>query len=217
MPDFAEKRKYARVTLARPIAGRLDSAKIFIVDVSLSGARIAHQGELPLGSRGLMSFDWKGDTIAYECEVVRCELDRPARDPGGKAVYQCGIRFRQQKGDSAFHLRLLIAEHVTRALDEQKANAKGIPARAATFQSGVKQNSYISLRLVRNEWVRTETSDPKQPVDGFTVSAKEDPQQIDMLCETYKGSDYTGRKMIRQMAELTIGAADAVPTRRYEP
>jgi hypothetical protein len=217
MPEEVERRKYARVILARPVPGKLGTAKVFVVDVSVTGAKLAHQGDLPVGTKETLSFDWKGDPITFDCEVVRTELDRPAREPGGKPVYGLGVRFRRAHGDSAIHLRILISEHVMRALDEQKANARGIPPIAATFQSGVKQSGYISLRLMQGEWKRFETRDPKQPIDGFTVSAKEDPAQIEMLCETYKSSDFNGRKMIRQMAELSIAAADAVPTRRYEP
>lgn len=217
MPDWEEKRKYARVELARPLPARFGDSKVFVVDVSVTGARLAHQGELPVGTTAQLAFDWKGDPITYECEVVRCLFERPPKDKNSKAVYNLGVRFIRSHGDSAIHLRMLIGEHVMRALDEQKANARGVPPLAATFQSGMKKRSYIVLRYVGGNWQRAETPDPKQPLDGFTVSSKEDPLQIEMLCTTYQASDYSGRKMIRQMAELSIAAEESVPTRRYSP
>lgn len=214
--EFDERRKYQRVTFARPVAGKLGSSRVFVVDVSISGARIAHQGELPKTQTHKVAFEWQGDTISFDCEVMRTEVDRPNSDPS-KVVYQSGVRFVAAYGQSAALLRGLIAEHVMRALDEQKANARGIPPLATVFQSGIKDQSYVTYRYVRNQWVRTETKDSQQPLDGFTVSSKEDPLQIEMLCKTYESSDYSGRKMIRQMAELSISAAESVPTRRYRP
>ena len=74
---------------------------------------------------------------------------------------------------------------------------------------------YVTYRFVWNEWQKAESKNPQQPLDGFTVSAKEDPMQVDMLCKTYETSDFAGRKMIRQLAEMSI--TDTVPTRRYSP
>lgn len=211
-----ERRRYQRVPFARPLAAKLGANRVFIVDISVSGVRVAHQGELPLQNEHKLSFEWNGDTIAFNCAVVRTEIDRPNSDRT-KIVYQSGMRFTSAYGQSAALLRGLIAEHVMRALDEQKANARGIPPLATVFQSGIKQSSYVTYRYVRNSWEKSETKDPHQPLDGFTVSSKEDPLQIEMLCKTYETSDYSGRKMIRQMAELSISAAESVPTRRYNP
>lgn len=186
-----------------------------MIDVSVSGARIAHQGELQPGSRAKISFDWEGNDIAFECEVTRCGLDKKATDVSGKPIHQSGLRFVRPVGQSASYLRGMIAQFVMRALDEQKANARGIPPRAATFQSGIKEATYVTYRFVRNEWQKAESKNPQQPLDGFTVSAKEDPMQVDMLCKTYETADFAGRKMIRQLAEMSI--TDTVPTRRYSP
>lgn len=210
-----ERRRYQRITFPRPVAGRYGTDKAFVIDVSVSGARIAHQGELPIGTRARMTFDWEGNDISFECEVVHCGVDRRASEQAGKPIHQSGLRFVRPYGQSAAFLRGMIAQFVMRALDEQKANARGIPPRAATFQSGIKEATYVTYRFVRNEWVKAESKSPQQPLDGFTVSAKEDPMQVEMLCKTYETSDYAGRKMIRQLAEMSI--TDTVPTRRYSP
>jgi hypothetical protein len=210
-----ERRRYQRITFPRPVAAKYGSDKAFLVDISVSGARIAHQGELSPGSRNKINFDWEGSEISFECEVIRCAMDKKATDSSGKPIYQSGVHFVRAIGQSAAYLRGMIAQFVMRALDEQKANARGIPPRAATFQSGIKEVAYVTYRYVRNEWQKAESKSPQQPLDGFTVSAKEDPMQVDMLCKTYESSDFAGRKMIRQLAEMSI--TDTVPTRRYSP
>ena len=210
-----ERRRYQRITFPRPVVAKYGSDKAFLVDISVSGARIAHQGELSVGARSRVTFDWEGSELAFECEVVRCGIDKKASEASGKPIHQSGIRFVRPIGQSAAYLRGMIAQFVMRALDEQKANARGIPPRAATFQSGIKEVAYVTYRFVRNEWQKAESKNPQQPLDGFTVSAKEDPLQVDMLCKTYETSDFAGRKMIRQLAEMSI--TDTVPTRRYSP
>jgi hypothetical protein len=213
-----ERRRYQRITLSRPVAGKMGPAKVFVIDLSIIGARIAHQEELPKHQTFRLSFDWQGEEIIYDCEVVRTVPDGKPVPPGGRPVFQSGLRLLRGVGGSAVALRNLIGEHVMRALDEQKANAKGIPPLAATFQSGVKkETNFIVYRYVRNQWQKTSSANPQQPLDGFTVSQREDPMQVDLLCKTYETSDLSGRKMIRAMAELSLSASEAVPTRKYKP
>lgn len=213
-----EKRRFARVTLPRPIAARMNSVKVFIIDISIIGVRVAHQDELPQGRTYRLAFDNDGDPIAYDCEVVRTVVDRPATAPGQKVLYHSGLRLLKPIAESGAALRNMIAGHVMRALDEQKANARGVPPMTTVFQSGMKEKAtYIVYRYVRNQWQKSTSASGQQPMDGFTVSAKEDPQQVAMLCQTYETSDFAGRKMIRAMAELSIDPAESVPTRRYKP
>jgi hypothetical protein len=54
-------------------------------------------------------------------------------------------------------------------------------------------------------------------MNGFTISAEEDPEHIAILCETYLSTDAEGRKLIKIMSELSISKAEGIPTRRYSP
>lgn len=215
MSEPAERRRYARLTLPRPVAARYGNAKTFVMDVSIGGARIAIQQDIPVGTIDRLTFEHYGTPIVFEGEVVRCTLDRDATATS-KAIYHAGIRFVRPLGDSPKVLRELISEHVVRALDEQKANARGIPPAAATFQSGVKRPLYLKCRFVGQKWIKTTSTDAGQPLDGFTIAATETPEQIEMLCKTYEDADFNGRKMIREIAQLSIGD-EVVPTRRYNP
>jgi hypothetical protein len=114
-------------------------------------------------------------------------------------------------------LRALVEAHVERALDEQKANAKGIPPIAA--QSAQKGGAAIYARheFVHGTWRKLVTSDPAQPESGFTVSSEEQREQVELLRSAYVTSDANMRTVIRKLAELSIANPDGIPTRRYTP
>jgi hypothetical protein len=213
-----ERRKYQRVVLARPLPGRLGSGRIYVLDASLIGLRIAHQGAAPpAGSPCRIEFEWEGRLVALDCEVRRNALHKLAKNPGEKSIYHAGLSITGALGDSDSALRQMVASIVARALDEQKANARGVPAAAAQcFQTG-KGTDYVRCELVSGTWRRTETNRADQPQNGFTVSAEESREHVDMLCDTFGNADEEGRRLIRMMAELSISKAEGVPTRRYMP
>jgi hypothetical protein len=57
-------------------------------------------------------------------------------------------------------------------MDEQKANARGIPPIAAQSNQAAQRTYYKRHELIGNRWRETETTDPAQPANGFTVSAR---------------------------------------------
>lgn len=213
-----ERRKYQRVVLARPLPGRLGSARIYVLDASLIGLRIAHQGAAPpAGSRCRIEFEWEGRLIALECVVQRNALHKLAKNKDEKSIYHAGVSIAGAIGDSDSSLRQMIAAIVARALDEQKANARGVPAEAAQYFQTGKGTDYVRCEIVDGAWRRTETNRADQPQNGFTVSAEESREHVEMLCDTWMNADDEGRRLIRMMAELSISKAEGVPTRRYMP
>lgn len=179
---------------------------------------MAHQGTLPaVGNPCRVEFAWEGHPIELDCEVVHNTLFKLAKASGEKSIYHAGLRITQATGDSRNALRHLVSDCVARALDEQKANARGIPATAAqSFQTG-KGNDFLRCELVNGAWRRTSTNRPEQPANGFTISAEEDRMQVEMLCQTFETADAAGRKLIQTMAEMSISKTEGVPTRRYTP
>jgi hypothetical protein len=204
--------------MSRPLPGRLGSARIYVLDASLIGLRIAHQGTAPpAGSQCRVEFEWEGRLIELDCEVRRNALHKLARNAKEKSIYHAGLSIVGALGDSDSALRQMIASIVARALDEQKANARGVPAAAAQcFQTG-KGTEYVRCELVGGTWRRTETNRAEQPLNGFTVSAEESREHVELLCDTFVNADDAGRNLIRMMAELSISKAEGVPTRRYMP
>lgn len=213
-----ERRKVSRVKLTQPLAGRAGTARIFLVDASIEGIRVAHQAALPPVLHKIhCSFQWQGHPIELECEVIHNTIFKLAKGSGEKSIYHAGLRIIEADAASRANLKTLISDCVARALDEQKANARGVPATAAhSFQTG-KGNDFIRCELVDGTWRRTSTNRPEQPANGFTISAEEDREQIEMLCQTYETADAAGKKLIRTLAEMSISKSEGVPTRRYTP
>jgi len=213
-----ERRRYQRVRLVRPLVARVGQARVFLLEVSLNGVLIAHQGNIPPeGGTCVVMFEWENIAVALECRIIRSTLQKMARNANEKSVYHAAMEIIRASETAMKTLRDLITEIVARALDEQKANARGIPAVAAqTFQTG-KGSQFLRMELLNGAWRKTETTRPDQPMNGFTISAEEPPDHIAMLCETYEAATNENRKLIKMMAELSISKAEGIPTRRYSP
>ncbi|MGA7613766.1 MAG: hypothetical protein WBX15_01170 [Thermoanaerobaculia bacterium] len=214
-----ERRKYERVTLPKPWPARLDNGRAYLTELSINDARILHQGRIPEGETRSLQFEWEGYPLTFRCQIEKSDIERLSNESPSKTIYRSEVvLLNLGTSASGSQLREMVADHVRRALDEQKANARGIPALAAnSYQTGSAEKGYLTFRFVRGEWVRSETNDPKQPIDGFTIAATEDPEQIELLCTSYVDADHEGRKMIRKMAELSVSALEGIPTRRYKP
>ena len=160
--------------LVRPLVARVGQVRVFLLEVSLSGVLVAHQGNIPPeGATGVVMFEWDGIAVALECQIVRNTLQKMARNANEKSVYHAAMEIIRASEEAMKTLRDMITEVVARALDEQKANARGIPAVAAqTFQTG-KGSQFLRLELLNGAWRRTETTRSDQPMNGFTITSQE--------------------------------------------
>jgi hypothetical protein len=215
---FTERRRFQRVRILDQVRGLIGETRIFVVDASLSGLRVVHQDDLPRpGSKCTTSFTWHGRKITLECEVQRTVVRRAAKSTHERPLYESGLIIIGARGESSSSLREMIERHVMMALDERKANARGIPPAAAqSFQTG-RGDELVRHEYVKGAWRASPTTDPRQPSNGFTISAAEPVPNIEMLRMTFADADASGRKMIQQMAEMSISRAEGIPTRRYEP
>lgn len=215
-PD--DRRQFGRVTPVQRIRGAVGTVPVYLLDVSLAGARVAHQEPLPdVGATSVLTFDWEGRRYTGRCEVRRTKLEKPARSSFEKALYHSGLYLMNTDAESLRLLREIVQTSVIRALDEQKANARGIPAVAAmSYQTG-SGDEFVRCEIRQDAWVKTSTRDPQQPTNGFTVSSAESAQKVAMLCRAYELGDADGRRLIRTFAALSISKAEGIPTRRYAP
>lgn len=215
-PD--DRRQFGRVTPVQRIRGTVGPVPVFILDVSLAGVRVAHQEPLPpVGMTSVLTFEYEGRTYSGPCEVRRTRLEKPARSKFEKALYHSGLFLMKTDAESQQIIRDIVYGAVTRALDEQKANARGIPAKAAlSFQTG-SGDEYLRCEMRGQSWVTTSTRDPQQPDNGFTISNSEPRSKVDLLCRAYEIGDPDGRRLIRTFAALSISKSEGIPTRRYAP
>jgi hypothetical protein len=212
-----ERRRYGRIQLDTPLRARFGDYDVRVIELSLVGFLAAHEGRLATGAVQHFILEWDGRPIHLECSVARSTLYRLGRSLGEKSIYHTGLRIIRFENDGFDLLRELIADRIVRALDEMKANARGIPPLAAYMYQPGKGELFRRCELVDGAWRKSETIRPNQPANGFTISADVEPENVDLLCETWERTTYEGRRLTQLLAELSISTAEGIPTRRYVP
>ena len=205
-----DRREFQRLRLAKPILALMTRQNALILDIGVGGAYIEHYGAVASGSRFDLVFRWQGEDVDFVCEVARSEVVRTGGD-GVSVVSHTGLRFVQARGESETRLNDMMATFVGRVLAAQRANATAMPTDHDNFvlaQLGgarrARTKGYVLYRFHDGKWTRTSSDSPKQPVDGFTVAAYEDEEEVATLCTTYETADDEGRRLIRLVAELSI-------------
>jgi hypothetical protein len=237
-------RRVQRVHLAQPLIARLGSAQVALVDISVLGARVEHHVPLIAGAYSRLAFEWENRSVLADCRIVRSRLERFSVGSDGLTIYHSGLEFQTIPDGARAVLKDMIGLFISRALEEQKLNARGVmpqhdAARMPIFRFGgqltanakdaprasllptsrmVTETGYVSYHLENgHSWRRKRTHDPGQPLEGFTVSATEDHSQVELLCDAYKRSDLDGRRMIQLCAQLSIVDGEGMTAGRFEP
>jgi hypothetical protein len=212
------RRSFEMVSLPQPARASFGTARAAVNELSINEAAVLLQGRCVAGEVRELRFRWQGEEIAFQAEVIDSQLEKLSPESPAKSIYRTRLALLHPLGASNSALRSLIAEQVMRALDEQKANARGIPVFAAnSYQRGGAHAGYLAYRFVGGLWRKNLVDSPEQPVDGFTVSGDENAAEIEVLCRSYEAGDHHAREMIRQLADLSIEAAGGIPTRKYRP
>ena len=212
-----ERRRYGRIKLDTPLPAAFGDLDVRVIELSVVGFLVAHEGRLETGTVRQFSLEWQGAPILLECSVARSTLYRLGKALGAKSIYHTGLRIVRFESDGFIRLRELIADRIVRALDEMKANARGIPPLAAYMYQPEKGDLFRRCEWIDGQWRISETIRAAQPQSGFTVSAEVDPAHVKMLCETWEKTTDEGRRLTRMFAELSISKGEGVPTRRYVP
>lgn len=217
--QHTERRRVQRVRLMQPLRASVDGTKAFVVDLSLSGLRVLHQDDLGEVARPcVVRTEWDGCRLELRCRIVRTTLHQ-AGNASGRALYHSGLSITEALGVSSIALRRLVEHHVERALDEQKANARGIPPplAAQSFQTGAP-TAFVRHELNLGRWREIVTATAAQPDDGFTIGAQTTRAEVEMLRRAYEAATSPGeRVMIRRLAALSVTAGEVVQARRYLP
>ncbi len=191
-----ERREFQRLNLTKPLDGWFGDFSVLVVEVSASGAKIVHDDELPKNSRGLLRFSWRERDLEILSEIVHSE----------------GARSGVQFVDHSAELRSMIADSANEVLRAQEANAAGDRARnvvgdetLTAASAGVRPASgFLQYHLAPGGWKCHRALLPDQPDDGFTVSANESQEQIDLLCRTFETGDAEAKRMTKMIAQLSV-------------
>ena len=188
-----------------------------VLELSVTGFQVAHEARYAPGEVDHLVVDWGGTKLDLVCRLMRSTLWRLAKSLSEKSIYHSGLQIIDAIGDSYEKLRELIAERIIRALEEQKANARGIPPLAAYMYQPGKGDLYRRCELVAGVWRKQETSRADQPPDGFTISAEVEPEHVELLCRTWEMTTPEGRRLTQMLAALSISKREGIPTRRFVP
>lgn len=206
-----ERRDSQRLKLAKPILALFDHESALILDIGIVGAYVEHHGIAVPGETRRLAFRWHGEEVEFVCEVIRSSVVRSGRSP----VSHTGVRYVEAIGDAEARLQEMMATFVGRVLAAQRANASGsdggtegeaILARIGDARR-LRSSGFVSYRLRDGKWWRVPTDQPEQPLNGFTVAAHEDEDELETLCAAYEAADEEGRNMIRLVAELSVRSA----------
>src|SRR5688500_9861766 len=155
-PD--ERRQSGRVTPVQRIRGMVGNVSVYLLDLSLAGVRVAHQDPLPaIGQTATLVFEWEGRRFTGKAEVRRTKVDKLAKTKFERSLYHSGLFVTPNDAFSQGIIKDIIQSCHDRAMDEQRANAEGIPAVAAqSFQTG-KGDDFVRCELRPNGWVKSAT------------------------------------------------------------
>lgn len=229
----SERRQQERFRLSSPVVARLGLVGVVVIDVSAKGARVEHYVRCKVGEERPLRLESNEGELSCRTRVVSCRVHRFASGDHGLTVYHSGLLFLDDNPEFVDEVRHLIAAQRATALVEQVANARGFqPPKVdemPIFREGgltsnrveiqtskklehllpdsdiVTDQGFVRCRYRRGSWEKKWTLDRTQPEDGFTVSAGEAEDQIDMLCSTYASADDEHRKLIRAIAAAAVG------------
>src|SRR6185295_6678410 len=87
---------------------------------------IEHHTPLSAGNRARLTFSWEDHEITTECRIARSRLERFSVGADGLTIYHSGLEFENVGPESKQAMKEMIETFITRALEEQKLNARGV-------------------------------------------------------------------------------------------
>ncbi|HVT05430.1 MAG TPA: hypothetical protein VHL58_18875 [Thermoanaerobaculia bacterium] len=213
-----DRRRAERVILTFPLPARIERQSVSIHEIGLVGSRIEHNQALILDTSVILSFLWDEEKLEIPARVARCELQPLLSERASKLIYHSGLEFTEEAGRPANMLHRMILSFVTRAIEELKRNARGgaelsaipflkldpLDRKRIGTTTQTSDKVYLRCRFWDGKWEKTESLNPRQPPDGFTVLSNHPEAELELLCQTYQASDEPMRKMLRVCSELSL-------------
>ena len=106
------------------------------------------------------------------------------------------IRRRAGRGIEITMVADLDTERARNIVGDETLTAASAGVRAAS--------GFLQYHLTPDGWKCHRALLPDQPEDGFTVSANESQEQIDLLCATYESGNDEAKRMTRMIAEVSV-------------
>ena len=171
-----------------------------LVDLSLRGMRLRHEGALSRGARVRVSFTWENERFAAYGEVLATRVLTLGGHAGEAAIYESRLRFVSMALDHVDALARIMFDMACRELRAWVGNFHGTPEPAVT-QREVRGAGFIRCRFVYRRWEKRWTRDAAQPTDGFTLPAATGTNEVDALCRFWEDMSDESRQLVRVTAD----------------
>ena len=232
MSTRPNRRRAERIRLSESVTARLGTQGAILIDLSLFGARVEHYNRLRVGEVRPLRLDVGEMSLSLHVSVVNSRIHRFASGDDGLTVYRSGLDFSSENRDHLGTIGQFIEHARAETLTEQIANAKGFApppkGEMPIFRGGaltsndfkvatakkdehlipdkkiVKEVGFVRFSKKKERWTQVWTLDPAQPEEGFTVSANESADQIELLCKLYRDGDSKTRDMIRLLSATSL-------------
>jgi hypothetical protein len=189
------RRAYQRLTLMEPLDAWFGDFSVRLVDVSASGAQIEHDEPIPDDARGLLRFYWRSQEVEILATTARIiETNRT------------GLHFLEES-DSLRSLIAMSAADLLRALQanargDRGANLVGDETLTSAWRPPIR--GYVCWTFDNLGWHARPSDSADQPDNGFTISAAESDEQVELLRQTYESGDAEARRLTRMLAEMSV-------------
>lgn len=200
-PLHLERRQEPRLALDIPVRARLGAGDAWLVDISVSGARVIH--ERPTESASARQFEVLLDEELFEAnvEVLTSRASLLGTGPDGAPAFESRLKYVEIT-PAAREIVSRYVRNVLRRRDHIRiCNAHGIGTEP--ISPLIAPQHFLRLERSADGWRRELTSDPTQPSDGLTIAPTLADCEIEMLCRTYDESDAEARGMMQAIAAAT--------------
>ena len=189
------RRAYQRLTLIEPLDGWFGDFGVRLVDVSASGAQIEHDDPIPDDARGLLRFYWRNQEVEILATTARIIQNN-----------RTGLHFLEES-DTLRSLITMSAADLLRALQanargDRSANTVGDETLTSAWHMPIR--GYVCWTFDDSGWHAHPSDSVDQPDNGFTISAAEPDDQVELLRQTYESGDAEARRLTRMLAEMSV-------------
>lgn len=212
-----------------PRAATFGTHKVVLADLGHRGAGIRHSDQISPGTEDLLTFRLERDQHSVRCLLKRSRIELVDVGSSTAHIYHSGMQFLAVEGCPE-SVRAAIRKRVERALLRQHADAwndpsvmKGVEESSGSFPTDLLtswMNRKPFIRCFRDnsgQWKKERVDDPTQPDRGFTISAEEDPSDIDLLRKTFEIADHEQQNLIRLFARLALDEPSEVSRSQFSP
>lgn len=196
----------AWLRLAKPIAAKLGAEAVLILDLGPSGALLSGRCSHAAGTEHELAFEEGGIGVRVPCLITGVAEHVATADT------DLLVRFlARSEGLSGF-----IAAYEEQIRRAEAANAEGESAlnvidgdrTLADLGSAARsKDAFLRCQWSAGRWSHEVTSSREQPWNGFTVSASETEDQVQLLQLAYEESDEHGRRLLREFAAESLSPA----------